>query len=142
MERIRFSSNQNIGEGESNFDDKYVEKSVHTLVQSRFYCKTNMQTINLLFSEKFSGTNHAEGVHAQVRANIGAANLGTYLLFDIKIGDKFCPTYLKCYHGNLAGEKRRMKKERKIQLSLKLAEQEPGAAILQRFALCFCSAYF
>ena len=28
LERIRFSSNQNIGEGESNFDDKYVEKSV------------------------------------------------------------------------------------------------------------------
>ena len=26
LERIRFSSNQNIGEGESNFDDKYVEK--------------------------------------------------------------------------------------------------------------------
>ena len=24
--RIRFSSNQNIGEGESNIDDKYVEK--------------------------------------------------------------------------------------------------------------------
>ena len=26
LRRIRFSSNQNIGEGESNFDDKYVEK--------------------------------------------------------------------------------------------------------------------
>ena len=29
LERIRFSSNQNIGEGESNFVDKYVEKSVN-----------------------------------------------------------------------------------------------------------------
>ena len=28
LQRIRFSSNQNIGEGESDFDDKYVEKSV------------------------------------------------------------------------------------------------------------------
>ena len=26
LERIRFSSKQNIGEGESKFDDKYVEK--------------------------------------------------------------------------------------------------------------------
>ena len=26
--KIRFSSNQNIGEGESNFDDKYAQKSV------------------------------------------------------------------------------------------------------------------
>ena len=26
LERIRFFSNQNIGEGESNFDNKYVEK--------------------------------------------------------------------------------------------------------------------
>ena len=26
--KIRFSSNQNIGERESNFDDKFVEKSV------------------------------------------------------------------------------------------------------------------
>ena len=26
--KIRFSSNQNIGEGESNFDDEYVEESV------------------------------------------------------------------------------------------------------------------
>ena len=28
LERIIFSSNQKIGEGESNFDDKYVEKTV------------------------------------------------------------------------------------------------------------------
>ena len=33
LERIRFSSNQNIGEGESNFDYKYVEKSVPQLVR-------------------------------------------------------------------------------------------------------------
>ena len=26
LERIRFSSNQNIGEGESNFDEKNVEE--------------------------------------------------------------------------------------------------------------------
>ena len=26
LERIRLSSNQNIGEGESNFDEKYVEE--------------------------------------------------------------------------------------------------------------------
>ena len=31
LERIRFSSNQNIGEGESNFEDKYVEKSVQPI---------------------------------------------------------------------------------------------------------------
>ena len=31
LERIRFFSNQKIGEGESNFDDKYVEKSVPTI---------------------------------------------------------------------------------------------------------------
>ena len=34
--KIRFSSNQNIGEGESNFDDKYVEKSVK-LVRGSFF---------------------------------------------------------------------------------------------------------
>ena len=36
LERIRFSSNQNIGEGESNFDDKYVEKSVKLVRGSSF----------------------------------------------------------------------------------------------------------
>ena len=36
LERIRFSSNQNIGEGESNFDDKYVEKSVQLVRGSSF----------------------------------------------------------------------------------------------------------
>ena len=36
LERIRFSSNQNIGEGESNFDDKYVEKSVQLVRDSSF----------------------------------------------------------------------------------------------------------
>ena len=36
MEWIRFSSNQNIGEGESNFDDKYVEKSVQLVRGSSF----------------------------------------------------------------------------------------------------------
>ena len=30
LETIRFFSNQNIGEGESNFDDKYVEKKCST----------------------------------------------------------------------------------------------------------------
>ena len=34
--KIRFSSNQNIGAGESNFDDKYVEKSVQ-LVRGSFF---------------------------------------------------------------------------------------------------------
>ena len=34
--KIRFSSNQNIGEGESNFDDKYVEKSVQLVRGSSF----------------------------------------------------------------------------------------------------------
>ena len=29
--KTRFSSNQNIGEGESNFDDEYVEKSVQLM---------------------------------------------------------------------------------------------------------------
>ena len=33
---IRFSSNQNIGEGESNFDDKYVEKNVQLVRGSSF----------------------------------------------------------------------------------------------------------
>jgi hypothetical protein len=36
LERIRFSSNQNIGEGESNFDDNYVEKSVQLVRGSSF----------------------------------------------------------------------------------------------------------
>ena len=36
LERIIFSSNQNIGEGESNFDDKYVEKSVQLVRGSSF----------------------------------------------------------------------------------------------------------
>ena len=36
LERIRFSSNQNIGEAESNFDDKYVEKSVQVVRGSSF----------------------------------------------------------------------------------------------------------
>ena len=36
LERIRFSSNQNIREGESNFDDKYVEKSVQLVRGSSF----------------------------------------------------------------------------------------------------------
>ena len=36
LERIEFSSNQNIGEGESNFDDKYVEKSVQLIRGSSF----------------------------------------------------------------------------------------------------------
>ena len=36
-----------------------------------------------------------EGLQAQIRA--GAANLGTYLLFDIKIEDKFFAMYLKSY---------------------------------------------
>ena len=36
LERIRFSSNQNIGEGESNFDDKYIEKSVQLVRGSSF----------------------------------------------------------------------------------------------------------
>ena len=36
MERIRFSYKQNIGEGESNFDDKYVEKSVQLVRGSSF----------------------------------------------------------------------------------------------------------
>ena len=36
LERIRFSSNQNIGEGESNFDDKYVKKSVQLVKGSSF----------------------------------------------------------------------------------------------------------
>ena len=34
--KIRFSSNQKIGEGESNFDDKYVEKSVQLVRGSSF----------------------------------------------------------------------------------------------------------
>ena len=34
--KIRFSSNQNIGEGESNFDDKYAEKSVLLVRGSSF----------------------------------------------------------------------------------------------------------
>ena len=34
--KIRFSSNQNIGEVESNFDDKYVEKSVKLVRGSSF----------------------------------------------------------------------------------------------------------
>ena len=37
LERIRFSSNQNIGEGESNFNDKYVEKSVQLVRGSSFW---------------------------------------------------------------------------------------------------------
>ena len=36
MERIRFSSNQKLGEGESNFDDKYVENSVELVRGSSF----------------------------------------------------------------------------------------------------------
>jgi hypothetical protein len=36
LERIRFPSNQNIGEWESNFDDKYVEKSVQLVRGSSF----------------------------------------------------------------------------------------------------------
>jgi hypothetical protein len=36
LERIRFSSNQNIGEGESNFDDEHVEKSVQLVRGSSF----------------------------------------------------------------------------------------------------------
>ena len=34
--KIRFSSNQNIGKGESNFDGKYVEKSVQLVRGSSF----------------------------------------------------------------------------------------------------------
>ena len=35
--KIRFSSNENIGlDGESNFDDKYVEKSVQLVRGSSF----------------------------------------------------------------------------------------------------------
>ena len=36
MERIRFSSNQKIGEAESNVDDNYVEKSVQLVRVSSF----------------------------------------------------------------------------------------------------------
>ena len=36
LERIRFSSYQNIREGESNFDDKYVEKRVQLVRGSSF----------------------------------------------------------------------------------------------------------
>jgi hypothetical protein len=36
LDRIRFSSNQNIGEGESHFDDKNVEKSVQLVRGSSF----------------------------------------------------------------------------------------------------------
>ena len=36
LERIRVSSNQNIGEGESNFDDNYVEESVQLVRGSSF----------------------------------------------------------------------------------------------------------
>ena len=36
LERIRFSSNQNIGEGGSNFDDKYVEKNFQLVRGSSF----------------------------------------------------------------------------------------------------------
>ena len=36
LERIRFSSNQKLGEGESNFDDKYVENSVELVRGSSF----------------------------------------------------------------------------------------------------------
>ena len=50
LERIRFSSNQNIGEGESNFDDKYVEKSVQLVRGSSF---RNDLLQNLYFNNNF-----------------------------------------------------------------------------------------
>ena len=46
-----FSSNQNIGEGESNFDDKYVEKSVQLVRGSSF---RNDLLQNPYFSLSFS----------------------------------------------------------------------------------------
>ena len=40
LERIRFSSNQNIGEGESNFDEKNVEEVFNL-------CSTEQSCINI-----------------------------------------------------------------------------------------------
>jgi hypothetical protein len=40
LERIIFSSHQNIGEGESNFDDEYVEKVFKK-------CSTSVQLVRV-----------------------------------------------------------------------------------------------
>ena len=48
LERIRFSSNQNIEEGESNFDDEYVDNSVQLIRVSSF---GNDLLQNLYFSK-------------------------------------------------------------------------------------------
>ena len=49
LERIRFSSDQKIGEGESNFDDKYVEKVFNK-------CSTGQSCIFLKFTSFKIGT--------------------------------------------------------------------------------------
>jgi hypothetical protein len=42
--KIRSYSNQNIGEGETNFDDKYVEKSVQQVFNK---CSTSVQLVRV-----------------------------------------------------------------------------------------------